>query len=480
MLIDPSIYGQVKAPAPMEGPLDQYAKVQNLKTLMGQGQLQELQRTKLQRDLEEEQATHDVFRNMKPDQTLESLLPDVMRASPTKGIQFQKQILEQNAARANLDKTKLELAVKSTAAHRDQLVDVNDPASAAEWTKAGYADPNISSILAKGGSLEQALARIPTDPAQFQEWKKRNALGATKFIEMNKPHIIQENLGGTNRVSAVPGLGGAPETISTTARTVSPDAAMHDVTARRGQNMTDARARELNGIMEGQGPTDLMPTATAIANHDIPLPNPPSGSRNPMAMVRYNDLVKKVKEINPAYNAPDYAASLKGVKDFGTGPYGQKVESANTALNHLATLRGLAEAQKNGNSQLVNKFSNELGAAFGQTAPSNLKAAITMVAPEIVKAVSGAGGGVEDRAKAAGALNPNYSPDQFLGAAGTMEELFGGRLSEAKRTYERTTFRKDFEDKMLSPAAREILQKRGKAQATPAASGKTGEWSVVR
>jgi hypothetical protein len=45
----------------------------------------------------------------------------------------------------------------------------------------------------------------------------------------------------------------------------------------------------------------------------------------------------------------------------------------------------------------------------------------------------------------------------MLGSIATIQDLFGGRLSEAQRTYERTTGRKDFSAAMLSPSAQKIL-----------------------
>lgn len=468
MSSDASIYSQIK-PLPSPSPLEQYGQMESLRSLMGTRKLQELQTRKLEGDLTEEQDVKNVFKNAKPDATLESLLPDVMKASPTRGISFQKTALENQTSRATLEKTNQEITIKALAAHRDQLADVNDPQSAAQWVQSAFSDPKLLATMPKGTTLEQALSRIPQDQTQFQQWKQQNALGATKFIELNKPHVTTQDLGGTSRLVATPGLGGAPTELSSSAKTATPDAIMHNATTLRGQNMTDQRAREMNGILEGQGTADLTPTATAIANHDIPLPNPPSGSRNPMAMVRYNELLKKVKEINPSYNAIDYQVAQAGMKAFGTGKQGQEAQAANTGVNHLDTLMELAKAQKNGNTQLFNKIANEFAAQTGQAAPTNLRAALTMVAPEITKAVVGAGGGVEDRNKAAAALNPNYSPDQFLGAAGTMKELFAGRLSEAERTYARTTLRKDFREKILSPAAKKILDQRG-AESSPASS----------
>jgi tetratricopeptide (TPR) repeat protein len=159
-------------------------------------------------------------------------------------------------------------------------------------------------------------------------------------------------------------------------------------------------------------------------------------------------------------NRGDVAAQTASVRSFATGKDGQAVQSANTALNHLDTIRKLAEAQKSGDVRAFNAAARSLGAQFGSAAPTNLNAALIMVAPEVSKAVIGAGGTGHERDEAIKALNPNGSPDQIIGATDTMQELFGGRLTEARRTYERTTKKKDF-DSMLSPAAQAVL---GRAQ----------------
>jgi hypothetical protein len=158
-------------------------------------------------------------------------------------------------------------------------------------------------------------------------------------------------------------------------------------------------------------------------------------------------------------NKGDVAARNAAVRSFGVGKDGQAVQSANTALNHLDTIRQLAIAQKSGDVRAFNQVARSLGAQFGQTAPTNLNAALIMVAPEVSKAVIGAGGTGHERDEAIKALNPNGSPDQIISGTGVMQELFGGRLTEAKRTYERTTKLKDFDSTMLSPAAQAVLSR---------------------
>ena len=136
------------------------------------------------------------------------------------------------------------------------------------------------------------------------------------------------------------------------------------------------------------------------------------------------------------------------------------LQAGNTGLNHLATLKQLALAQSNGQVELFNKIANEFGKATGNPAPTNLDMALSMVSPEISKAVIGASGGQEERLAYEKKFRKNGSPEQILGSINTAEDLLGGRLTETKRTYERTTGKKDFSETMLSPAAQNVLNTR--------------------
>jgi hypothetical protein len=89
---------------------------------------------------------------------------------------------------------------------------------------------------------------VPTDPAQFEQWKQQRALGADEFIKMNKPQFMQQDTGGATRVLAVPGLGGPATTVGGTerAKTMTPDAAARERRERDltfQENLAAAKAR---------------------------------------------------------------------------------------------------------------------------------------------------------------------------------------------------------------------------------------------
>jgi hypothetical protein len=240
--------------------------------------------------------------------------------------------------------------------------------------------------------------------------------------------------------------------------TPTADAKLQSDTTRRDQDIRHAQwKQEQEDANQPAKPNETL--AKQIAFYRAP----PLGQFN-MNKPWGQATMDMVMQLNPNYDAAQYAPRAAALRSFAAGGKdGAAIESANTAMNHLATLKELALAQKNGDTRLFNKIANRISEATGSAPPSNLKVAVQMVAPEVVKAVSGVGGTGEDRAHTAAALagDGTYSADQVLGAVGTAQELFGGRLKEKKRSYERSTGLKDFEDAFLSPAARSLLTGKG-------------------
>lgn len=241
MPADASIYSMIRPPAPQPGPLDNYGTMLQLRNMIDTGQLNDLQRQKLSGDLQEEQAFKSKIADWVKAGGQGNLPTEAYAASPSRAAAFDKTRLEGDKTRAELSKTQMEVQAKAVAEHRDQLAGVNDPQAAAAWLAAGYQDPILRPLLEKyGGPLQVAASKIPQDPQAFQQWKQQASLGATKFIEMNKPQITTQNLGGTSQIVATPGLGGAPQVLSDTPRTQTPEGletARHNVA-------TEEQARE--------------------------------------------------------------------------------------------------------------------------------------------------------------------------------------------------------------------------------------------
>ena len=373
---------------------------------------------------------------------------------------------------------------------RDQLSNVNDRETAIQWTLSGFQDPDMAPMF-KHITPEQAISNIPTDPAAFQQWKAEKALGATEFLKQNKPTYQTQDSGQERSILALPGLGGAPTVVNTVQKVATPGEVLTDARTRsegaanRSSHASIAQlgrdtqlkvaGLDANGNFAGGGET-MAGLVDMLGQNKIPVST--ALARTPPAMK--SQILTAVQQKYPGWTDLDYASGQTAARSFATGPYAQKIDASNTAMNHLGSLSELATAWNAGNVQLFNKAAAIWGQQTGNPTPTNLKAAVAMVGPEITKAVVGAGGGVEDRRTTADALNLiASSPAQAAGTIKTMQELMAGRLSEIERTYKRSTKRGDFRESFLSPESQKLLSSRESAVTAPESPAKTKAGATV-
>lgn len=272
MPIDPSIILGLRQPEiKVFDPVESTGRSLALQGLMGQQQLQGLQIQTARQGLEDEQAQRRALIDSGGDNARYRAL--LAGSGQHKAVSaLDKQLLETEEKRSVIDKNKAEiplkqqeLVIKAIGLHRDQLAEVNDPQTAAQWVAAGYQDPVMGPILQRqAGPLEQAISRIPQDPQGFQQWKSQNALGATKFIEANKPHVMTQDVGGTSQIVSTPGLGGAPTVLSTTAKTATPGEILAD---RRGRE-SQAEQRRHNGVTETHAAAQVRQGSSQIVTNE--------------------------------------------------------------------------------------------------------------------------------------------------------------------------------------------------------------------
>lgn len=468
MALNSNIILQGKSPdITLPDPMAQYGKALQLKGLMTQNQVAD-------QSLADDQATRQAYQNS--DGNPQSILKSLITGGNYKAAQsYQKQLADQakTTADTNLSNSKAavsqsDLQNQTIARYRDLTSHISNADDAAQWLTAQYNDPTIGKILQNAHPLDQALASIPKDPIMLNQWIQKQALGQTDYIKQNKPTYQTSNLGGKTVTTALPGLGGPVTTVNSQANSVSPDAVLSANTSRANNSANIAKDFTVAGINpDGSTTGDTQSVVDAIGQYKVA---PPNGMalRNP----RMQSILAQVAKQYPDFDATQYGARQQAAKSFSTGKDGQAVQSANTALNHLDTLKQLADAQNNGDIPLFNKIANKIATETGQAAPTNLKGAITMVGPEISKAVVGAGGTGGDREKVDSALQAvtNGSGTQSSGQIATMQDLFGGRLTEAQRTYQRTTGRDDFAKTFLSPAAQAVLAARQGSSGQPNAA----------
>lgn len=160
----------------------------------------------------------------------------------------------------------------------------------------------------------------------------------------------------------------------------------------------------------------------------------------------------RVLELNPEYHGEEFPKRSAAYKAFATGKQGDQVKSFNVGISHLNTASDLAEALGNGDIRMINSISQRFAEATGNPAPTNLGTAKEVIKAEIVKAISGSGGGVADRERALEGIDKASSPAQLQGAIEVAKKLMGGQLGGLRRQYKNSTGREDFET-LLSPDA---------------------------
>lgn len=251
---------------------------------------------------------------------------------------LEKQALERGKLKSENGKRDTETENAVVSQWRDMIGMAVSPEHAAKMVAAMHADPRIASTPMAKVPLDQAMAMLQQTP--FDQWKQQFALGATKFVEMNKPQYVTQDLGGSSQITALPGLGAGPAVVaSATPKTQTLESIASNETQRRGQNMTDARAREKNAIdQDAIGKVDWKQDTDG---NWIALPKEVK-SGEPVVPVRTT--VPGKKEIQ-AGNALGIIQEARKLLDKGTGSYvGAGVDQAARAVG-MATGGAVATAQ---------------------------------------------------------------------------------------------------------------------------------------
>jgi hypothetical protein len=268
---DASIYSMIRPPVAGPGPLEQYTQALQVKGLMGQQELQGMQRQQMQKQIAEDDATSAAYREAGGDSAkVRELLYGRGLYKPA--LAAEKSALETQEKRGNIAKTSAETLAKSLSINRDMLSSVNDPQSAAQWVIAGFNDPILSPIMQKKGSPQEIIAKIPQDPQAFMRWKMENGLGITEFMKAIESKMVGVDTGKTNILRETnpnaPGFTNAP-----VVKTTTPGEDLSAQTTRRGQDIGATTARE------GHEVTRAGQLATDARERDVGLQGAIAGAR---------------------------------------------------------------------------------------------------------------------------------------------------------------------------------------------------------
>lgn len=145
--------------------------------------------------------------------------------------------------------------------------------------------------------------------------------------------------------------------------------------------------------------------------------------------------VQKFIQENPNATAADVqkfvsrgAGQSSAFRSFMGGADGKQLQSLGVATDHLMTLRDLNEAFKGGDERTLARAKAAWETEFGTPAPSNIDTAAQFVAPELIKAIEGSSGGVQEREDLVKKFSSGRGQANVDGAIDTAFAYMGGQL----------------------------------------------------
>lgn len=302
-----------------------------------QREAQQYQQYQIQRQMRDDQRQDAVRGAYKigPDGQLDrqGTYAGLYQVDPIAALDLQGKLSAQDAAaaKAGLDRTKeeLDIAAKRAQVGRD-LIASSTPES---WP----------AIVQQGRQMGMGWAN--NAPAEYnQDWVRQNVTTADQFISQNTPKYERIDLGGKIQVVDVnpitnPSIKGTsldktltPDAVLTDQRTRSENALNRGVTIR-GQNMTDARAREANSTVKPPSGYRLKSDGTLEAIPGGPGDrklNPTEGQgKAALYATRAAEADSILNDLGNNYSRLGVAAKNSGITEY--------IPGATTAINALSS-----------------------------------------------------------------------------------------------------------------------------------------------
>lgn len=247
--IDPSIALNIRPPQ-IENPMNALARVMQIKGLQQDQQLGQMKMDEYRRGIEDQQALRSAL--SAPDADPYKVL--LQRGKVKEATEFAKGKSEIDAKGLETAKKRIDL-MGSAFGHVRQNPTLENAISVLNYLGTNQAlSPE---------QVAQYTAQVQQNPkaiGQLADQAFRAALSAKDQLAKYETR----DTGGAVVTQAIDPVSGKISTAGTLQKTISPDAALSAETQRRGQNMTDARARELNEINRQAARTQVIETPEGV------------------------------------------------------------------------------------------------------------------------------------------------------------------------------------------------------------------------
>lgn len=441
MPADASIYsGLLQQPRSALDYQNEYAKADALR---GQNALQQLSlRQASQAD--EERNSLRAFLRGGADLTSAEGIAGGYAAAPTQfgpiAKSFQDRVTSQanaNQANAVAAKDTQETLMSKRAQHFSDLATVNTPEDALAWGADGVRLGIISPD--KFPAAIQALQQAAQTPQGFAQWKQQamaNAMTAQEQLKQQAAAPTEVRLGNVvkmidmnphsatfgKEVGAAQPIGVSPDTVATQAGENARAAQSRATQLRLGGYDANGNLLDL-GLGGAPAAPGAAPAKTGSAASPLAglvdsigtYKSPESVALGRVPPALKSQVLAAVMQKYPDYDPSTFGAKQKAARDFATGAQGNAMRSFAVAGQHLDQLDPLIAQLDNGDNHTINQLGNAIAKWNGGTPVTDFNAAKEVVGKEVIKAIVGSGGGVEERQELARQLSEANSPQQLRG-----------------------------------------------------------------
>jgi len=246
--IDPSIAMGYK-PVQIENPLNQLAAYSQIQGAQQGQQLNALKIKEAERELTENEGIRNYL--AKTDLNTPEGRGGLRQFGKT-GLTYEKLLADQE--KAGLERTKLkgEISEQDRTESRENFKNLVFNTSD-ENVLAHLQDSVKKNKITPEAAQQQWASVAGMTPEQRKQHFTMLSLKAEKYFELNKPQYIQENLGGVNRVSAFPGMGGAPTVVSEAKREATPGELLVNQREQQRINLGERRDIVANTTTDAAG-----------------------------------------------------------------------------------------------------------------------------------------------------------------------------------------------------------------------------------
>lgn len=252
----------------------------------------------------------------------------------------------------------------------------------------------------------QRLAMLQT-PEQVKQWAAGHALQADKLL----PQIQTRNTGGSTDTLAVDPVTGKATVTNSVKNTASPDALVSASTARRGQDLTDAREREQpKGVLDTERGLLVNPRTGEAS--PITVGGKPVGSKKPTEGEQKVNDAKDVlsllddaeKLVDKATSSYAGAASDQALRAFGVSTGGAEAAAQLRALEGslISKMPKMSGPQSDKDVLLYKQMAGQIG---DPTIPAGTKKAAMKTIREINERHAGVSSDTKKTVVRTGTLN---------------------------------------------------------------------------